>query len=129
MVPDLIQASNGSEWAPLLQFRAYNPHIMQINVTYLKWLILMGLIEGTSTLVLFFVAMPMKYIWGHAEVVSIVGGLHGILFLGLVAMFIVGWSIVPISGRMVIYGIIGAIVPFGPFVVDVMLYRILQENR
>tara|TARA_B100001059_G_scaffold232186_1_gene269535 strand:- start:11090 stop:11398 length:309 start_codon:yes stop_codon:yes gene_type:complete len=102
---------------------------MSINVTYLKWLILMGIIEGTSTLVLFLVAMPMKYVWGHDNAVSLVGGIHGILFLGLVAMFILAWTIVPISGRLVVYGIIGAIVPFGPFVVDVMLYRILKENR
>lgn len=102
---------------------------MSINVTYLKWLILMGLIEGTSTLVLFFIAMPMKYGWGHDNAVSIVGGLHGILFLILVAMFILGKTIVPLSGRMVVYGIIGAIVPFGPFVVDVMLYRYLEAHR
>ena len=102
---------------------------MSINVTYLKWLILMGIIEGTSTLVLFFVAMPMKYIWGHDNAVSLVGGIHGILFLALVAMFLLGKAIVPLPSRMVIYGIIGAIVPFGPFIVDVMLYRYLEENR
>ena len=73
--------------------------------------------------------MPLKYYGGVPEAVSIVGGIHGILFVGLVVMFILGKAIVPLSGRMVLYGIIGAIVPFGPFVVDVMLYRYLEQNR
>ncbi len=102
---------------------------MSINATYLKWLIIMGIVEGVSTLTLFFVAMPLKYYGGVPEAVSIVGGIHGILFVGLVVMFILGKAIVPLSGRMVLYGIIGAIVPFGPFVVDVMLYRYLEQNR
>ncbi len=101
---------------------------MSINVTYLKWLILMGIIEGVSTLWLI-VAMVLKYSFDQPQQVTIAGNIHGFLFLGLVAMFIIGWTIVPLTGRMVIYGIIGAIVPFGPFVVDVMLYRFLEANR
>ena len=102
--------------------------MQQIDANYLKWLIIMGIIEGTSTLVLFFVAMPLKYYADMPMVVTIVGGIHGILFVVLVAMFIIGIFTVPISGRLAIYGIIGAIVPFGPFVVDVMLYRYLKNN-
>ena len=89
---------------------------------------IMGIIEGISTLVLFFVAMPLKHVWGHDMAVTVAGGLHGILFLALIGMFIVGKSMVPLSTRMVWWGIIGAIVPFGPFIVDVMLYRLYTGN-
>lgn len=97
-----------------------------VNRTFLLWLIVAGLIEGTSTLVLFFVAMPMKYWMGMPEVVSIVGMVHGVLFVGLVLLFIVGKAIVPLSGGLTLLGILGAIVPFGPFLVDIKLVRLLN---
>jgi len=50
----------------------------------LKQFILIGKIEGISSLLLFFVAMPLKYMAGISEAVSIVGMAHGVLFLGYV---------------------------------------------
>ena len=44
---------------------------------------LLTLVEGVSTLVLFFVAMPLKYFAGKPEAVKIVGWLHGILFVAV----------------------------------------------
>lgn len=40
-----------------------------------------GWIEGISTLVLFFVAVPIKYIGGDPIWVKIVGPIHGFLFV------------------------------------------------
>lgn len=98
------------------------------NPSYLKWLIIAGLIEGTSTLVLFFVAMPLKYVFDMPQAVAVVGMLHGVLFLGLVGMFIAAWRIVPLPMKYVLCGIVGAVVPFGPFIVDVPLYRMLRSD-
>ena len=95
---------------------------------YLISLIIAGLIEGTSTLVLFFIAMPMKYMMDMPNAVTIVGTVHGYLFVGLVLMFLLARVIVPISSWLVFLGFIGAIVPFGPFLVDVKLVRILRER-
>ena len=55
------------------------------NPAFLKWLIVMGLIEGTSTLVLFGIAMPLKYLGDMPQAVHGVGLMHGVLFsvLGL----------------------------------------------
>ncbi|MFT5596256.1 MAG: integral membrane protein [Flammeovirgaceae bacterium] len=50
----------------------------------LKQFLLIGKAEGISSLLLFFVAMPLKYIFGMAEAVSIVGMLHGVLFVAYV---------------------------------------------
>jgi len=89
-------------------------------------LIWFGIVEGFSTLGLFFVAMPMKYMYDRPMAVTIAGMIHGVLFLGLVALFLIGKSKVPLSTKMVIGGIVGAILPFGPFVVDVKLYKLLK---
>lgn len=100
---------------------------MKINRLFLLVLIWLGIIEGISTLFLFFVAMPMKYYYDQPAAVSIAGMVHGFLFIGLVLLFIIGKSIVPLSTKMVIGGILGAILPFGPFVVDVKLYKLLKN--
>ena len=95
---------------------------------FLKWLIIMGLVEGTSTLVLVW-AVLMKRVfiqpWGGTAV-SITGSIHGLLFIALVAMLFVGWRRIPISGGLLLAGLVGAVVPFGPFLVDIPLYRRLK---
>ena len=100
---------------------------MKINRVFLLLLIWFGIIEGISTLFLFFVAMPMKYMYDQPMAVTIAGMIHGVLFIGLVALFVIGKAQVPLSSRMLWGGIIGAILPFGPFVVDVKLYRLLKS--
>ena len=91
-------------------------------------LIIMGLLEGFSTLILFFVAMPMKYMLDMPLAVTITGAVHGVFFVVLVVMFLIGWGRVPLTGGMTILGIIGAIIPFGPFYVDLKLARLLDSN-
>ena len=47
------------------------------KIHHLRWIML---VEGISCIVLFFIAMPLKYIWGMNMAVSIASGLHGFLF-------------------------------------------------
>ena len=103
--------------------------MQNLNRSFLQWLFVGGLIEGVSTLVLFFVAMPLKYYADLPIVVSIVGPIHGVLFIALVVLFILGWKWVPLPTWVVGAGIVGAIVPFGPFIVDVKLARMLRDAR
>ena len=100
---------------------------MKVNRTYLILLMWAGIIEGISTLALFFVAMPLKYMYDQPMAVTYVGMIHGFLFIGLIALFVIGKSIVPLSTKMVVGGIIGAVLPFGPFIVDVKLYKLLRS--
>ena len=83
-----------------------------------------SIVEGISTLVLFFIAMPLKYLADMPMAVTIVGSLHGVLFVGLVAMFLYARGVVPLTDRLTLAGIVGAIIPFGPFVVDRHLARL-----
>jgi integral membrane protein len=89
----------------------------------LRWL---GTVEGISTLVLFGIAMPLKYLAGVPMAVTIIGSIHGVLFLALASMFVLGIRRIPISKGMAAAGIVAAVVPFGPFVMDRRLARIGQ---
>ncbi|KAA6449609.1 DUF3817 domain-containing protein [Bacillus swezeyi] len=78
----------------------------------------MGFIEGMSLLILLFVAMPLKYWAGYPMAVTIVGSLHGGLFILyllvlLYATFVLRWSL-----KWPAAGLIVAFVPFGNFLYD-----------
>jgi integral membrane protein len=82
-----------------------------------------ALIEGITTLVLFFVAMPAKYLAGQPGLVPPVGWLHGIAFIMYVLLMVPA-----LLGRNV--GALGwlrtlaaAFVPFGTFANDAWLAR------
>lgn len=93
---------------------------------FLHTLRTLSLIEGTSTLLLFFVAMPLKYMADMPMAVTIFGSLHGLLFMALVVMFFVALDKVPLPAGLMAAGIFGAVVPFGPFVVDRWLKKLEQ---
>lgn len=97
---------------------------MTVNRTFLQRLRWLGMIEGISTLVLFGIAMPLKYFADMPMAVRIAGSIHGALFLALVLMFLVGTRKIPIPRRLAAAGIVGAVFPFGPFVVDRWLERV-----
>ena len=72
-----------------------------------------GILETISTISLFFVAMPLKYIGGNEILVKIIGPIHGFLFILYCAL--VWWE--QHKGRMpsnlAIYGMLAAIPPGG----------------
>ncbi|MGZ8710913.1 MAG: DUF3817 domain-containing protein, partial [Thermoanaerobaculia bacterium] len=72
----------------------------------------------------FGIAMPLKYMAGMPMAVTIVGSIHGFLFVVLVAMLLLAIRKVPISMKMAAAGIAAAVIPGGPFVLDRKLARI-----
>lgn len=87
-------------------------------VTFVRALRQLAIIEGISTLVLFGIAMPLKYFAGMPLAVRIVGSLHGALFVALVVMLLLAIRKVPISPALAAAGVAAAIVPGGPFLLD-----------
>lgn len=81
---------------------------------------LIGYLEGFSFLLLMGVAMPMKYIGGEPAMVSLMGSLHGGLFLAYIGLLFLGvgkhWNLTAL-----IHGSIAAVVPAGPFLFEGML--------
>lgn len=77
-----------------------------------------GLVEGASFLLLLFVAMPLKYIGGMPQYVSVVGAIHGALWITYVIAIIdmriaTGWP-----WRRVMQALVASVLPFGPFVLE-----------
>lgn len=89
-------------------------------------------VEGVSALLLFFVAMPIKYVdalGANPLPVKYVGWAHGVLVIafgiaGLIAMQARKWGIM--SG---VYGFVAALVPFGTFVYDARFLKREHERE
>ena len=92
-------------------------------MTFVRALRHLAIIEGISTLILFGIAMPLKYFAGIPLAVRVVGSLHGALFVALVVMLLVAIRKVPISPRLAAAGMVAAVFPGGPFVLDRHLAR------
>ncbi|MFB1005432.1 MAG: DUF3817 domain-containing protein [Candidatus Poseidoniaceae archaeon] len=79
-----------------------------------------GYLEGFSFLILMGYAMPLKYIAGDPEMVSLMGSLHGGLFVAYIGLLFYGvgkhWNLTAL-----IHGSIAAVVPAGPFLFEGML--------
>ncbi|AXF55985.1 DUF3817 domain-containing protein [Salicibibacter kimchii] len=89
----------------------------------LKWFRGVGHIEGLSLVTLLFVAMPLKYMAGYDEAVSVAGMIHGILYLlymsfVFIVTFTVRWSWKWILGASAV-----AFIPFGNFILDARLKK------
>ena len=89
-----------------------------IDSQYLNRLRLLSIVEGTSTLLLFGIAMPLKYFASMPMAVKIVGSLHGLLFVCLAIAFLLAIWRVPISKKLAAAGLVAAVLPFGPFLFD-----------
>lgn len=84
----------------------------------LKPLTIAGFIEGISFLLLIFIAMPIKYILGLPAAVSLIGSIHGFLFLAYITILIVVIYRLKLTFSYFFVGVIAAVIPFGPFVFD-----------
>lgn len=83
--------------------------------------------EGISFLVLLFIAMPLKYLASIPIAVTIVGGLHGLLF---VAFIVLAWETRNEYKRNWAWlgkGFVASILPFGTFVMEKQWKREQQE--
>jgi integral membrane protein len=94
------------------------PEPPAVDHTFLRSVRWMGFAEGISTLVLFFIAMPLKYLAEMPLAVRVAGSVHGLLFVGLSLMLLIGVKRIPLSTGFAMIGMVAAVVPFGPFVYD-----------
>jgi integral membrane protein len=96
-----------------------------------------GLVEGVSALILFFVAMPLKYIPPTGsetallgkQVVFWVGLVHGLLFINYAIITFVAWRQGALRFKHVCMAAAASIVPFGPFVIDRKLKAVEGEPK
>lgn len=77
-----------------------------------------ALAEGISFLILLLIAMPLKYFAGLPIAVTIVGALHGVLFI---AFIVLAWELktgYKKDFRWLAKAFLASILPFGTIVMD-----------
>ena len=84
----------------------------------IRQLRLLGMVEAVSFLVLLGIAMPLKYLAGQPAAVSVVGMVHGMLFL--VYVIAIGYATMSMRWprRRAALLVAAAFVPLGPFLMD-----------
>lgn len=87
---------------------------------------LTGIIEGLSFIVLLGIAMPLKYLAGKPEMVSIVGMAHGVLFVLYILFTILAKFRYPWSWKKILLLWVASVVPFGTFYAD---YKFLRFEK
>jgi integral membrane protein len=102
---------------------ASRPRRYHAVLTALRQFRLVALAEGASFLVLLFVAMPLKYLFGLPLAVRIVGSVHGALFIVFVVALIRAGTARPWPFHRWLLAFVSAIVPFGTFFFDRWLRR------
>ena len=83
-----------------------------------SWFRKIAIAEGISFLVLLLIAMPLKYLGNLPAAVTIVGGLHGLLFIGFMVM---AWEVKKEYKKdwgWIAKSFIASILPFGTLVMD-----------
>ncbi|WP_044022363.1 DUF3817 domain-containing protein [Bacillus sp. SG-1] len=84
---------------------------------------MMGFIEGASLLILLFIAMPLKYIAGIPEAVSVVGALHGFFFI--LYLVVIAYTTIKVrwAFKWIFGSVLVAFVPFGNMMLDSRLKK------
>lgn len=87
---------------------------------------LVAVLEALSFLLLLGVAMPLKYVWGHAMAVRLAGSVHGGLFLLYVWALGRVWlqAAWPVSRAAAYF--VASLIPFAPFFLDGRLKHAAQ---
>ncbi|UOQ84987.1 DUF3817 domain-containing protein [Gracilibacillus salinarum] len=79
---------------------------------------IIGFLEGSSLLLLLFLAMPLKYWAGLPEVVTVFGSVHGGLFIVYILFTI--YTTITVRWHFIWFlsAVIVAFIPFGNFILD-----------
>ena len=84
--------------------------------------------EAVTLLALFGLAMPFKYVLGEPRLVSVVGPVHGLMFMVFLWFVIRSWAEGMINGVGAARLFIGALIPMGGFINERWLRRQRDEG-
>jgi integral membrane protein len=91
------------------------------------WFRIIGISEGISFILLLGVAMPLKYFAGIPIAVTIIGSIHGILFIAFMVLALEVKINLKKNIKWYAGCFLAAILPFGTFVLDQQLKK--EQNR
>ena len=87
----------------------------KLNHKVTKQFLFCGIVEGYSYLLLFFVAMPLKYFAEMPQYVKVVGMIHGILVVLFLILLIQMYIQVKLSMKNSLFAFLLSLIPFGTF--------------
>jgi integral membrane protein len=93
----------------------------------IKYLRILGNVEGVSYLLLLGVAMPLKYFYDMPIAVKITGMTHGVLFIAYCLLLAFCMRRFQWTRNFGIYLFVAALIPFGTFVTDRKLKAISTD--
>ncbi|MBK8585852.1 MAG: DUF3817 domain-containing protein [Bacteroidetes bacterium] len=91
---------------------------------------LLGFLEGTSLLVLVFIAVPFKYFLDNHSLVESIGPVHGVLFILFVVNalhvgFLQQWKLTGTTMKVMV----SSFIPFGTFYIDNKILRPIHISK
>ncbi len=87
-----------------------------------------ALVEGVTTVLLFFVAMPLKYLAGQPWLVPPVGWLHGIAFVVYIGTMVATFKNLRVGPGGWARTFAASLVPLGTFINDPWLKRLADQQ-
>jgi integral membrane protein len=104
------------------------PQFFKMNDKLLRRFMRIALLEGISSVLLFCVTMPLKYLMDWKALSYWTGMAHGILFIAYILILIQCWITYKWAMRRVVIFGIASLVPFATFWVERKLKREQQAK-
>ncbi|WP_321326766.1 DUF3817 domain-containing protein [Thiomicrorhabdus sp.] len=82
----------------------------------MKTLKTLSILEGSSLLLLLFIAVPLKRLGDMPEAVSVIGPIHGALFVIFNLFIFFAISKLKLKKKYAALGFIASLIPFGSFI-------------
>jgi len=82
----------------------------------MKTLKTLSILEGSSLLILLFIAVPLKRLGDMPEAVSIIGPIHGGLFIIFNLFIFYAISKFKLKKKYAALGFVASLIPFGSFI-------------
>ena len=92
----------------------------------IKVLRVISYLEGISYILLFFIAVPIKYYANDPSLVKLLGMPHGLLFVAYVILSLVSSKKYRWNSKKTLVVLISSVIPFGTFYVD---YKYLKTDE
>lgn len=86
-----------------------------------------GIIEGYSYLLLLFVAMPLKYFGGIAKAVTVVGSVHGLLFILFMYSIVLAMRNASLKLNHGVRAVVASLIPFATFFLDKSIFNAYRK--
>jgi integral membrane protein len=97
--------------------------------TTLNRLCAIGILEAISFLLLLGIAMPLKYMFGHPEMVRVVGMAHGVLWILYIAFAGLGQLDYKWSWKTTAMLVIASLLPLGPIIADAKVKKQISAQK